>query len=83
MLFSYAMDKINNMDGGVGVFVTHDMILTPPLAYFFDYDYKANGLLTFLDGIVLYEDEDGFVASYGGRSVRVLDDGAVSTAQIP
>jgi hypothetical protein len=55
------------------------MILTPPLAYFFDYDFKANGLLTFLDGIVLYEDRGGYSASYGGRSIRVLEDGTAST----
>lgn len=79
MLFSYAINRIKRMSGGVGVFVTHDMILTPPLAYFFDYDYKANGLLTFLDGIVLFEDEDGYSASYAGRSVRVLVDGTVSS----
>jgi hypothetical protein len=78
MLFSFAIERIKKMSGGVGVFVTHDMILTPPLAYFFDYDFKANGLLTFLDGIVLYEDGDGYTASYDGRSVRVLEDGAVS-----
>ena len=78
MLFSYAIEKIKNMSGGVGVFVTHDMILTPPLAYFFNYDYKTNGLLTFLDGIVLFEDGDGFTASYGGRTVPVLCDGTVS-----
>ena len=78
MLFSYAIEKIKNMSGGVGVFVTHDLILTPPLAYFFNYDYKTNGLLTFLDGIVLFEDGDGFTASYGGRTVPVLCDGTVS-----
>ncbi len=78
MLFSYAIERIKRMNGGVGVFVTHDMILTPPLAYFFDYDYKTNGLLTFLDGIVLFENGDGYTASYGSRSVRVLSDGTVS-----
>jgi hypothetical protein len=78
MLFSYAIERIKNMSGGVGMFVTHDMILTPPLAYFFDYDYKAKGLLTFLDGIVLFEDGDGYTASHGGRQVRVLDDGTAS-----
>jgi hypothetical protein len=82
MLFSYAIERIKNMRGGVGVFVTHDMILTPPLAYFFDYDYKTNGLLTFLDGIVLFEDQDGYHASYGGRSVRVLPDGTVSSTDL-
>jgi hypothetical protein len=81
MLFSYAIEGIKELDGGVGVFVTHDMILTPPLAYFFDYDYKANGLLTFLDGIVLFEDGDGYIASYGGRSVHVLNDGTVFQAR--
>jgi len=82
MLFSYAIERIKNMSCGVGVFVTHDMILTPTLAYFFDYDFKTNGLLTFLDGIVLFEDGDGFTASYGGHSVRVMDDGAVLTEEI-
>jgi hypothetical protein len=77
MLFSYAIERIKKMSGGVGIFVTHDMILTPPLAYFFGYDYKTNGLLTFLDGIVLFEDEEGYAASYGGRSVRVINDGTV------
>jgi|GEM_PF-1031610 len=78
MLFSFAIEKIKLMDGGVGVFVTHDMILTPPLAYFFDYDYKRNGLLTFLDGIVLYKDGDGFAAIYNGHKVRVHLDGSVN-----
>jgi len=76
MLFSYAIERIKKMNGGIGVFVTHDMILTPPLAYFFDYDYKTNGLLT-LDGIVLFEDGAGFSASYGGRLVRVSEDGSI------
>jgi hypothetical protein len=77
MLFSFAIEKIKKMEGGVGVFVTHDMILTPPLAYFFDYDYVRNGLLAFLDGIVLYEEGDEYAAIYNGRKVRVNLEGAV------
>ncbi len=77
MLFSFAIEKIQKMDGGVGVFVTHDMILTPPLAYFFGYDYKRNGLVTFLDGIVLFKDGEGYTAIYNGRQVPVQLDGTV------
>lgn len=71
MLFSYAIEKIKEMDGGIGVFVTHDMIITPTMAYYFDYDFMNNGLASFLDGVVLYQNGDGYVATYSGKRLRV------------
>ncbi len=79
MLLSYAIDKVRGVSNGVVVMVTHDMILTPPLAYYFDYDYEENGLVPFLEGIVLSEGEAGYTASYDGRSVRVLENGTVAS----
>jgi len=79
MLLSFAIDRMRDTSNGVVVMVTHDMILTPPLAYYFNYDYRTNGLVPFLEGVVLYEDGDGYTASYGGRSVRVHHDGTVSS----
>ncbi|HSV42086.1 MAG TPA: hypothetical protein VLH13_01580, partial [Methanomassiliicoccales archaeon] len=71
MLLSYVIDKIGRMRNGVGVFVTHDMIITPPLAYYFGYDFQGKGLAAFLEGIVLYEAEDGYLAQHDGISVKV------------
>jgi hypothetical protein len=71
MLFSYVIENIRPMKGGVGVFVTHDMIITPPMAYYFGYDFNTNGLVPFLDGVVLYEEGDLFVARYAGKEISV------------
>lgn len=76
MLFSYVIERIKDMDGGVGVFVTHDMIITPSMAYYFDYDFMNNGLAPFLDGIVLYQENDGYVAIYSGKRLLVDRNGA-------
>jgi len=75
MMFVYAIERIGPMSGGVGVFVTHDMILTPALAYYFGYDFKGKGLVPFLDGFVLYEDEDGYVARFRGEEIKVSPSG--------
>jgi hypothetical protein len=71
LLFSYVIEKIRPMKNGVGVFVTHDMIITPPMAYYFGYDFIENGLVPFLDGVVLYQEGDEFVARYDGREIQV------------
>ncbi len=71
MLFSYAIENIRPMRGGVGVFVTHDMIITPPMAYYFGYDYKDQGLVPFLDGMVLYTEGDTYIVRYDGREISV------------
>jgi len=70
MLLSFVVGKIERMNGGVGVFVTHDMIITPGMAYYLGYDFK-NGLVPFLDGFVLYEDGDGYIARYDGKEISV------------
>jgi hypothetical protein len=77
MLFSYVIDRIKDMEGGIGVFVTHDMIITPSMAYYFDYDFMNKGLAPFLDGIVLYEDGKGYVAAYSGKKLKVDASGTV------
>jgi hypothetical protein len=59
------------------VFVTHDMIITPSMAYYFDYDFMNKGLAPFLDGIVLYEDGKGYVAAYSGKKLKVDASGTV------
>ena len=71
MMFNFAIERIKDMRGGIGVFVTHDMIITPAMAYFFGYDFKGNGLAPFLDGIVLYQSRDGYVARHAGRELKV------------
>jgi hypothetical protein len=70
MMLSYVIGNIKGMKGGIGVFVSHDMIITPPMAYYFGYDFKK-GLVPFLDGIVLYEEGDGYVARYDGKEIPV------------
>jgi hypothetical protein len=77
-LFSYVIEKIRLMKDGVGVFVTHDMIITPPMAYYFGYDFMENGLVPFLDGVVLYQEGDAFIARYAGREIQVDDVGVPS-----
>ncbi|MFA5313943.1 MAG: histidine phosphatase family protein [Methanomassiliicoccales archaeon] len=77
MMLSYVISNIKGMKGGIGVFVTHDMIITPPMAYYFGYDFKK-GLVPFLDGIVLYEKGDGYVARYAGKEILVNGDGVPS-----
>ena len=71
LLFSYVIEKIRPMKNGVGMFVTHDMIITPPMAYYFGYDFMENGLVPFLDGVVLYQEGDAFIARYAGREIEV------------
>jgi hypothetical protein len=78
LLFSYVIEKIRLMKDGVGVFVTHDMIITPPMAYYFGYDFMENGLVPFLDGVVLYQEGDAFIARYAGREIQVDDVGVPS-----
>jgi hypothetical protein len=75
MLLSYVIENIRPMKGGVGVFVTHDMIITPPMAYYFGYDFMSNGLVPFLDGVVLYQEGDAYIARYGGREISVSPSG--------
>ena len=75
MLFSYAIERIGGMKGGIGLFVTHDMILTPALAYYYGYDFKGKGLVQFLDGFVLYETEEGFTARFCGQEMKVSKNG--------
>ena len=75
MLFSFVIDNIRPMRGGVGVFVTHDMIITPPMAYYFGYDFMNNGLVPFLDGVVLYQEGDMFVARYAGKEISIAGSG--------
>jgi hypothetical protein len=71
MLFSYVINNIRSMTGGVGVFITHDMIITPPMAYYFGYDFKGKGLVPFLDGVVMYEEGDSYIARYAGKEISV------------
>jgi len=75
MMFSYAIDRLKDMRGGAVVVVTHDMILTPPLGRLFGYDYLGKGLVPFLDGMILYQSDGGYVATHGGKSIRVSSDG--------
>ena len=75
MLFAYAIERIRSMKGGVGIFVTHDMILTPALAYYFGYDFKGKGLVPFLDGFVLHETEEGYAARFSGEQIKVSKEG--------
>ncbi|OPY31873.1 MAG: Histidine phosphatase superfamily (branch 1) [Methanomassiliicoccales archaeon PtaU1.Bin124] len=70
MMFNNAIEHIKDMRGGVGVFVTHDMIITPAMAYFFGFDFR-NGLAPFLDGIVLYSKGNGYAARHGGKEMAV------------
>jgi hypothetical protein len=71
MLFSYVIEHAMDMKGGIGVFVTHDMIITPAMAYYFGYDFRTNGLAPFLDGVVLYQEKNGYVARYNGIEMQV------------
>lgn len=75
MMFNYAIERIRGMKGGVGIFVTHDMIITPAMSYYFGYDFKGKGLAPFLDGIVLYQKGDGYVARHNGKEIDVGPDG--------
>lgn len=75
MLLSYAIERTKGMREGVGLFVTHDMIITPPLAYYFGYDYEGKGLVPFLDGVVLYETKGGYAARFRGEVLKVAPDG--------
>ncbi|QLH74540.1 MAG: histidine phosphatase family protein [Methanomassiliicoccales archaeon] len=75
MLLSYAIEKIKDMDNGLGLFITHDMIITPPMAYYFGYDFRTKGLVPFLDGIILYRTDNGLVARYDGREIPVSEEG--------
>ncbi|MCE5296363.1 MAG: histidine phosphatase family protein [Euryarchaeota archaeon] len=74
MMLSYVIENIKGLKGGIGVFVTHDMIITPPMAYYLGYDFWK-GLVPFLDGMVLYEKGDGYVARYAGREIPVSGEG--------
>ena len=75
LLFSYVIEMMRPMKVGVGVFVTHDMIITPPMAYYFGYDFMENGLVRFLDGMVLYQEGDAFIARYDGKEILVDETG--------
>jgi len=47
------------------------MIITPAMSYYFEYDFRGKGLAPFLDGIVLYQKGDGYVARHAGKEMRV------------
>lgn len=71
MLFSYAIERIRDVENCVAVMVTHDMVLTPALAKYFHYDVRKNGLVPFLDGMVLYSSDYGYRATYANSIMKV------------
>jgi hypothetical protein len=81
LFFRYALERMRDRPGGVSIFCTHDIILTPTMVRYFGFDFKAKGLVPFLDGIVLQQHGLGYRALYEGRSLRVAEDGVVATLQ--
>ncbi|MEM0449589.1 MAG: histidine phosphatase family protein [Methanomassiliicoccales archaeon] len=79
IILSFALGKMRDSTARAFIMVTHDMIITPALVKFFGYDYRAKGLVPFLDGMVLYESDYGLRLCYAGKILKVSKDGTVKT----
>jgi hypothetical protein len=74
LLYKFAIQKMESSDADLTVLVTHDMILTPGLVKYFGFDHHKNGLVHFLDGMVLYPEGDGYRVVHDGRSIHIGKD---------
>ena len=74
LLLSQAIKGIEEDDGAC-VFVTHDMIITPFMAYLFGFDFKALGLAPFLDGFVVGGRDGKYRVRYGDKEALARSNG--------
>lgn len=74
LLLSQAIKEMDK-DEGACVFVTHDMIITPFMAYLFGFDFKTLGLVPFLDGFVVGGRDGRYHVRYGEKEVMVRSNG--------
>jgi hypothetical protein len=71
MIYSYGLRRMRETEADLVVLVTHDMILTPGLVKYFGFDHRRNGLVSFLDGEILYPVEGGYEVIHNGHKLRV------------
>jgi len=61
--------KMNDMENGLQVFISHDLIVSTILYSLFGYNIRDNGLVNFLDGFICTYDENGLTISYAENEV--------------
>jgi hypothetical protein len=71
MIYSHGLKRMRDTNADLVVLVTHDMILTPGLVKYFGFDHRENGLVSFLDGEILYPVDGGYEVVHNGRRLRV------------
>ncbi len=70
-LLGWASCRMRSGPKGLDVVVTHDLVLTPFMVHLFGYDVHNKGLITFLEGFVLYEKGRSLIARHDGRELDV------------
>ena len=71
MIIGWTACRMRSGPRGLSVIVTHDLVLTPFMVRTFGYDVRGKGLVTFLDGFVVYERGSSLIARHDGKEVDV------------
>jgi len=72
IFLQWLKSKLNEIETGLDIYISHDIIITPVIATIFQYDVLKKGVIGFLDGFVIFKDDNNnYFIVFEGEKVLI------------